>query len=138
MIVQQILSYRRVFSKASPKYHQNSLSKFSELADRFLRETFEMFFQRSHYHSDNYIYRWCTLFFGGRKIFVNFTYSLIKYTNLLLNVENQKLSLLSQKLSFKNLSKMSSRYESFKNTGYFWGPIIFNSWTSCSCYNFRD
>ena len=44
MIVQQMLSYRRevLFSKVFPKYHKNSLSKFSELADRFLRETFEM------------------------------------------------------------------------------------------------
>ena len=43
--------------------------------------------------------------FGWKNFFVNFTYSLIKYTNLILNVENQKLSLLPQKFSLKASQK---------------------------------
>ena len=37
---------RNIFSQVSPNDHQTSFSRFSEHADRFLHETFEMFFPR--------------------------------------------------------------------------------------------
>ena len=46
-------SWKSIFSQVFLKDHQVSFSRFLEHADQLLRETFEMFFSRSHYHSDH-------------------------------------------------------------------------------------